>query len=123
MTTPNITSLFRRLRLLMGKQPQYAYHVHEYTKQEVEELLMKHGFRVLKINYTEVDDLIFVDAKPEEYLNLKSYRDLMKLTLKRPTKINVLRTLAYPLVKAFPASRMLIAAVAEKVVTLNRLRL
>jgi 2-polyprenyl-3-methyl-5-hydroxy-6-metoxy-1,4-benzoquinol methylase len=31
LTTPNIASLFRRLRLLLGKQPIYRYHVREYT--------------------------------------------------------------------------------------------
>ncbi|MEM3941803.1 MAG: methyltransferase domain-containing protein, partial [Candidatus Bathyarchaeia archaeon] len=53
LTTPNIASLFRRIRLLLGIQPQYTRHVHEYTKREVEELLMKHGFRMLRINYSE----------------------------------------------------------------------
>lgn len=31
LTTPNIASLFRRLRLILGKQPIYRYHVREYT--------------------------------------------------------------------------------------------
>ena len=31
LTTPNIASLFRRLRLLLGEQPIYRYHVREYT--------------------------------------------------------------------------------------------
>ncbi|MEM3763529.1 MAG: class I SAM-dependent methyltransferase [Desulfurococcaceae archaeon] len=41
LTTPNIASLFRRLRLLLGIQPQFVTHVREYTIQEMEELLMK----------------------------------------------------------------------------------
>jgi SAM-dependent methyltransferase len=31
LTTPNIASLLRRLRLLLGRQPIYLYHVREYT--------------------------------------------------------------------------------------------
>jgi len=34
---------------------------------------------------------------------------------RRPTRLNVLRLLAYPLVKAFPSLRMLIVVVAEKI--------
>lgn len=114
LTTPNIASLFRRLKLLLGLQPQYAIHVHEYTKKEVENLLIKHGFRVLKINYSEVCDLTYIDTKQEEYPNIKSYYDLIRLTLIKPAKINVLRTLAYPAIKFIPALRMLIVAVAKK---------
>jgi len=37
--------IFRRLRLLLGIQPQYKLHVHEYTKRKVEDLLERRGFR------------------------------------------------------------------------------
>ncbi|MEM1632378.1 MAG: class I SAM-dependent methyltransferase [Thermofilum sp.] len=114
LTTPNIASLFRRLRLLLGIQPQYATHVREYTKKEVEKLLLEHGFRVLISQYSEVNDLTLVDAEPREYLKLKSYRDLLELAMKRPTKLNLLRASAYPLVKAIPSLRMLIVVIAEK---------
>ncbi|MEM1712443.1 MAG: hypothetical protein QXX39_02185, partial [Acidilobaceae archaeon] len=77
-----------------------ATHVHEYTKKEVEKLLLEHGFRVLISQYSEVNDLTLVDAEPREYLKLKSYRDLLELAMKRPTKLNLLRASAYPLVKA-----------------------
>jgi len=39
LTTPNIASLFRRLKLLLGKQPIYRHHVREYTMEEVLELI------------------------------------------------------------------------------------
>ncbi|MEM4553782.1 MAG: class I SAM-dependent methyltransferase [Ignisphaera sp.] len=113
LTTPNIASLFRRLRLLLGVQPQYVTHVHEYTKKEVVELLERYGFRVLEARYSEVNDLTFVDAGPGEYLKLKSYLDLLKLAVRRPTKLNMLRALAYPLVKAVPSLIMLIVVVAK----------
>ncbi|MEM4977158.1 MAG: class I SAM-dependent methyltransferase, partial [Desulfurococcaceae archaeon] len=87
LTTPNVASLFRRLRLLLGIQPQYATHVHEYTKKDIEELLERHGFRVLEAYYSEVNDLTLVDAEPREYLKLESYRDLLELAMKRPTKL------------------------------------
>jgi len=114
LTTPNIASLFRRLRLLLGVQPQYGLHVREYTKREVEDLLGRHGFRVLRSFYSDVNDLTYVDAEAEEYLGLGTYRGLLRLALRRPTRLNVLRLLAYPVVKAFPGLRMLIVVVAEK---------
>ncbi|MEM4004199.1 MAG: hypothetical protein QXM43_01035 [Desulfurococcaceae archaeon] len=42
-------------------------------------------------------------------------RDLLELATKRPTKLNLLRASAYPLVKAIPSLRILIVvAAAEK---------
>ncbi|MEM1510273.1 MAG: methyltransferase domain-containing protein, partial [Thermofilaceae archaeon] len=114
LTTPNIASLFRRFRLLLGIQPQYTTHVHEYTKKEIEELLEKHGFKVIRSLYSEINDLTHVDAESGDYPRLKSYRDLLKLAIVRPTKLNILRALAYPLVKVIPSLRMLVAVVAEK---------
>lgn len=51
LTTPNTASLFRRLRLLLGLQPQYVIHVCECMKQEVMELIGKYGFKMLKDKY------------------------------------------------------------------------
>jgi len=95
-------------------QPQYATYVHEYTKKEVEGLFKKHSFSVIRGLYSEVNDLTYVDAEPGEHVKLKSYRDLLKLAIIRPTKLNILRALAYPLVKVIPSLRMLVAVVAEK---------
>ncbi|MEM1832434.1 MAG: class I SAM-dependent methyltransferase, partial [Desulfurococcaceae archaeon] len=114
LTTPNIASLFRRLRLLLGVQPQYNIHVHEYTKKEVVKLLERHGFRVLEARYSEVNDLTYVNAELGEHVKLKSYLDLLKLTARKPTKLNLLRALAYPLVKAIPSLRMLVVVIAER---------
>jgi len=47
-------------------------------------------------------------------LELGTYRQLLCLAFRRPTRLNVLRLLAYLLVKAFPSLRMLIVTVAEK---------
>jgi hypothetical protein len=54
LTTPNIASLFSRLRLLLGKQPIYHYHVREYTMREVVSLLREAGFEVIKAYYSIV---------------------------------------------------------------------
>lgn len=83
ITTPNIASLFRRLRLILGMQPQHETHVHEYTKKKVEELLKMYGFKILKTWYSEVNDLTYVDAEPNEYQRLKSYWNLLRFTLKK----------------------------------------
>jgi len=114
VTTPNIASLFRRLKLLIGKQPVYRLHVKEYTKYEVEELLRDSGFKVLESFYSEVNDLQFVEANPDDYLRINRYHGLIKILLKRPSRINLLRTIAFPLVKIIPTFRMIIVVVAEK---------
>jgi SAM-dependent methyltransferase len=115
LTTPNIASLFRRLKLLLGKQPIYRHHVREYTMEEVLELIKGAGFDVVKSYYSLISDLTYIDADQEDYLRVKSYKDLIRITVKRPTKTNILRTLAYPLVKLKRSLRQLIIVVATKV--------
>jgi SAM-dependent methyltransferase len=114
LTTPNIASLFRRLRLLLGIQPIYHYHVREYTMKEVISLLRVAGFEIIKSYYSIVNDLTFIDAGPEEHLRISSFKDLVRIALKRPTKLNILRLLAYPIVKIKPSLRQLIVVVATK---------
>jgi len=116
LTTPNIASLFRRLRLMLGLQPQYRYHVHEYTKSEVEQLLQQYGFNIVESFYSDINDLTFVDAR-DEYLALGSYPRLLALAIKRPTKLNLLRAATYPVVRLVPSLRMLIVTVAQKFTT------
>jgi len=77
--------------------------------------LEKRGFRVPRSLYSDANDLTNVDAEADEYLELSTYRWLLRLALRRPTKPIILRLLAYPIVKAFPSLRMLIVVVAEKV--------
>jgi 2-polyprenyl-3-methyl-5-hydroxy-6-metoxy-1,4-benzoquinol methylase len=114
LTTSNIASLFRRLRLLLGIQPIYRYHVREYTMREVVSLLREAGFEVTKAYYLIVDDLTYIDAEPEEHLRISSFKDLVRIVLKKPTKLNTLRLLAYPIVKLRPSLRQLIVVVAIK---------
>jgi len=115
LTTPNITPLFRRLRLLLGRQLIYKYHVREYTMSEVFTMLMEAGFDIVKAYYSAVNDLTYIDAEPEEYLRIASYKDLLRITIKRPTKLNVLRTLAYPMVRLVPSLRQLIVVAGTKI--------
>jgi len=114
LTTPNIASLFRRLRLLLGIQPQYRFHVREYTMKEIVALLREAGFEIIKAYYSIVDDLTYIDADPDNYLRISSFEDLVRIALKRPTKLNILRLLAYPIVKIKPSLRQLIVVVATK---------
>jgi len=122
LTTPNIASLFRRLRLMLGLQPQYRYHVHEYTKSEIEQLLNKYGFNAVESFYSDVNDLTFVDAEGDEYLTLGSYPRLLALAIRRPTKLNLLRAAAYPVLKLVPSLRMLIVIVAQKITAPNAVK-
>jgi hypothetical protein len=103
LTTLNIASLFRRLRLLLGKQPIYHYQVREYTMREVISLLRGAGFEIIKSYCSIVDDLTFVVADSEEHLRILSSKDLVRIVLKKPTKLNILRLLAYPIVKIRPS--------------------
>jgi 2-polyprenyl-3-methyl-5-hydroxy-6-metoxy-1,4-benzoquinol methylase len=86
LTTPNIASLSRRLRLLLGIQPIYHYHVREYTMKEVISLLRVAGFEIIKSYYSIVNDLTFIDAGSEEHLRISSFKDLVRKCLKKPTK-------------------------------------
>jgi hypothetical protein len=74
--------------------------VREYTIREVVSLLREAGFEIVKAYYSIVNDLTFIDADPEEYLRISSFKDMMSIVLKNPTKLNILRLLAYPIVKA-----------------------
>jgi SAM-dependent methyltransferase len=60
LRTPNIASLFRRLRLLLGIQPIYRYHVREYTMKEVISLLREAGFEIVKAYYSIIADLTYI---------------------------------------------------------------
>ena len=103
LTTPNIASLFRRIKLLIGKQPIYKHHVKEWTMEELLELLANNGFKVIFNNYVAVNDLSFVDCRPSEYEKLVNYANLLKLTVRSPTKLKLIRSIAYPIVKVIPS--------------------
>jgi len=79
------------------------------------ELIKGAGFDVVESYYSHISDLTYIDADQEDYLRVKGYKDLIRITIKRPTKVNVLRTLAYPLVKFKQSLRQLIIVVAIKV--------
>jgi len=110
LTTPNIASLFRRLRLLLGRQPIYRYHVREYTMGEVLSIVREAGFDVVKAYFSAVNDVSLVEAN----YPVLSYWDLIKATARRPTQVNVLRALVYPVVRLIPGLRQLIVVAAEK---------
>jgi hypothetical protein len=72
------------------------------------------GFRVVEAYYSIVNDLTLVDAEPEGYPRA-GFFDLVRLFAKRPSKLNALRLLAYPLVRLRPSLRQLIGVVGVKV--------
>jgi hypothetical protein len=82
--------------------------------REVVSLLREAGFEVVKAYYSIVNDLTFIDADPEEYLRISGFKDLVRIVLKKPTKLNTLRLLAYLIVKIKPSLRQLIVAVVIK---------
>jgi hypothetical protein len=51
----------------------------------------------------------------EDYPGVRDHKDFIRITVKRPTKTNVLKTLTYPLVKFKQSLRQLIIVVAIKV--------
>jgi len=77
-------------------------------------LLRETEFEIVKAYYSIVNDLAFIDTDPEEYLKIASYKDLIKVAIRRPTKLNILRLLAYPIVKLRPSLRQVIVVVAIK---------
>ena len=114
LTTPNVVSLYKRLRLLLGKQPVHRYHVREYTIREAISIVKRAGFEVVKAYYSIINDLTLIDADLEEHLDISSFKSMAKVILKKPTKQNISRLLAYPIVKLRPSLRQLIVVVAVK---------
>jgi hypothetical protein len=76
-------------------------------------MLEEAGFKPVEHYYSAVNDLTFIDAEPER-LKQPRYVDLLRLTIRRPTKLNLLRAVAYPLVKLIPSLRMLLVIVSKK---------
>jgi hypothetical protein len=70
---------------------------------------------VVEQYYSHINDLTYIDANQEDYPEVRDYKDFIRITVKRPAKTNILRTLAYPLVKLKPSLRQLIIVVATKV--------
>jgi len=83
--------------------------------EEALELIKGAGFDVVESYYSHINDLTYIDADQEDYLRVKGYKDLIRTTVKRPTKVNILRTLAYPLVKLKQSLRQSIIVVTTKV--------
>ena len=82
---------------------------------EVVSMVGAAGFRVVEAYYSIVNDLTFVDAEREGYLRVSGCIDLVGLRAKRPSRLNALRLLAYPLVRLRPSLRQLIVVVGVKV--------
>jgi len=126
LTTPNMASFFRRLKLLLGKNPVYRYHAREYVKDEVKKLLMDSGFKVLELFYSDVNDRTYLHPKNKQELRklteLDSFTDMLRFTINNINTTNVTKTLAYPLLRLIPSYRMLIVAIAKKVSDVEKMK-
>lgn len=118
LTTPNIASLFRRIKLLLGIQPIYRYHVREYTKKEVEKLLEAFGFEIISSGYSEVYDRTLLKPSSvhdlEKLAKIRNYFDMFKFVSKNLNQHNILKLIAYPIVKTLPSLRQTIIVIARK---------
>jgi len=119
LTTPNIASFFRRLKLLLGKNPIYRYHVREYVRDEVKRLLRDTGFKVVEMFHSDVNDRTYLHPRNKQELRklteVDSFTDMLRFTVKNINTTNVTKTLVYPLLRLVPSYRMLIVAIAKKV--------
>ena len=110
LSTPNIASIGKRVKLLLGKNPLGPMHVKEYTIDEVRKLLNTHGFEIIYGKYSMAYDKTPYHAKGRDHL-----LNLVKATAKYPTKENMFKLLSYPLVKICPSLRATILCYARKV--------
>jgi hypothetical protein len=88
--------------------------VREYTMKEVISLLREAGFEIVKTYYSIIADLTYIDTCLEEYLRISSFKDLVSIVFKEASKLNILRLLAYPIIKLRPSLRQSIVIVAIK---------
>ena len=77
-------------------------------------LLETAGFRVVGAYHPIINNLAFIDAEPEDRPRISGRFDLVGLFAKRPSRLNALRLLAYPLVRLRPSLRQLIVVVGVK---------
>jgi SAM-dependent methyltransferase len=110
LTTPNIASIGKRVKLLLGRNPLGKMHVREYTMSEVVDLLHNHGYEILYKKYSMAYDLTPYHAHQRAFL-----LPLLKATIKHPTKENIFKTLVLPFVKLIPQIRSTIFVAAKKV--------
>jgi len=114
LTTPNIASLFRRLRLLLSIQPTITSNPVPLSSDTTFLIVYSLAWYWYEAYYSTANDSTCIDADPEEYLGISSFKDLMRVALKKPTKLNTLRLLATPIIKLRHGLRQLIIAVATK---------
>jgi hypothetical protein len=55
---------------------------------EVVSMVGAAGFRVVEAYYSIVNDLTLVDAEPEGYPRISGFFDLVRLFVKRPSRLN-----------------------------------
>lgn len=109
LSTPNIASIGKRFKLLLGKNPLGPTHVREYTMNEIVKIITDHGFDIVLIKYSLAYDLTPYHAKGRDYL-----LNMLKASLRYPSKENLFKLLVVPLVKVIPSLRATIFTIAKK---------
>lgn len=109
LSTPNVVSIGKRVKMLLGKNPLGKKHVKEYTMDEVKELVEEAGFSVEECYYSLAYDVIPYYAKGRDYL-LTPFKALFKY----PCKENLFKALVLPLVRLKRSFRATIFVVGRK---------
>ena len=109
LTTPNICSIGKRVKLLLGRNPLGKMHVREYTIKEIREILTAHGFMSIREEFSLQYNITPHDAKGKDYKG-----NLLEITFKYPTKENVFHLLTLPLVVIIPSLRATIKFIGLK---------
>jgi len=97
LTTPNIASIGKRIKLFLGKQPLGNFHVREYSMQEIIKMLREHGFSIIRRWFFYAYNLTPHDANGKEYKD-----NLIKVALKHPTLGNIFHVISLPIIPAIP---------------------
>jgi len=109
LTSPNICSIGKRIKLLLGHNPLGKMHVREYTIKEIRDMLNAHGFKPIREEFSLSYNITPHDAKDKDYKE-----NLLKMTLRYPTKENIFHLLTLPLVTMIPSLRATIKIIGLK---------
>jgi SAM-dependent methyltransferase len=112
LSTPNVVSIGKRVKVILGKNPIGKKHVKEYTMDEVKELVEEAGFSVEECYYSLAYDTIPYYPnypKGEGYL-LTPFKALFKY----PCKENLFKALVLPLVYIKRSFRATIFIIGRK---------
>lgn len=109
LTTPNVASIGKRVKLLFGLQPAGKMHIKEFTAKEVISMLNRQGFKVLYEGYSLAYNMTPHNAEGKGFKN-----NLAQAVFKYRTKENFFHILTLPTVFTIPSLRATIKVVVRK---------